>query len=341
MGQKHRSSFSTLKMPAPQDPQHLPIRQQMESLIRRKQAEITKGLETLDNVKFRADSWTRGNDGGGGTSMVIANGDTFEKGGVNVSVVYGQLSPAAVSAMKHDHKNLELCEDPSTGLPSADGVKFFACGLSMVIHPNNPHAPTTHLNYRYFETWNPDGTPQAWWFGGGADLTPSYLYEEDAVLFHQNHKNALDKHDKDLYPRFKKWCDEYFLIAHRGETRGIGGIFFDDLDDRDPQEILKIVEDCFDAFLPSYLPIIAKRKDMPFTPEQKKWQAIRRGRYVEFNLIYDRGTQFGLRTPGSRVESILMSLPEYASWLYDHHPEPGSEEEKLIKVTTKPREWVK
>ncbi|QLQ80441.1 hypothetical protein HG537_0D04410 [Torulaspora globosa] len=329
-----------IQMPAPQDPQHLPIRQQMEALIRRKQAEITKGLETLDTVKFTADSWTRGNDGGGGTSMVIQNGETFEKGGVNVSVVYGQLSPAAVSAMKHDHKNLKLVEDPSTGNPQADGVKFFACGLSMVIHPHNPHAPTTHLNYRYFETWNPDGTPQAWWFGGGADLTPSYLYEEDAELFHRNHKNALDKHDKSLYPRFKKWCDEYFYITHRGETRGIGGIFFDDYDEKDPQEILKMVEDCFDAFLPSYLPIIAKRKDTPYTPEQKKWQAIRRGRYVEFNLIYDRGTQFGLRTPGSRVESILMSLPEYASWLYDHHPEPGSEEEKLIKVTTKPREWV-
>lgn len=327
-------------MPAPQDPQHLPIRQQMEALIRRKQAEITRGLETLDSVKFHADSWTRGNDGGGGTSMVIQNGETFEKGGVNVSVVYGQLSPAAVSAMKHDHKNLHLVEDPTTGVPNAEGVKFFACGLSMVIHPHNPHAPTTHLNYRYFETWNPDGTPQAWWFGGGADLTPSYLYEEDAKLFHRLHREALDKHDTDLYPRFKKWCDEYFYISHRNETRGIGGIFFDDYDEKNPQEILKIVEDCFDAFLPSYLPIIAKRKDTPYTPEQKKWQAIRRGRYVEFNLIYDRGTQFGLRTPGSRVESILMSLPEYASWFYDHHPEPGSEEEKLIKVTTKPREWA-
>lgn len=328
-------------MPAPQDPRNLPIRQQMEALIRRKQAEITQGLESIDTVKFHADTWTRGNDGGGGTSMVIQDGTTFEKGGVNVSVVYGQLSPAAVSAMKADHKNLPLPEDPKTGLPVTDGVKFFACGLSMVIHPVNPHAPTTHLNYRYFETWNQDGTPQTWWFGGGADLTPSYLYEEDGQLFHQLHKDALDKHDTALYPRFKKWCDEYFYITHRKETRGIGGIFFDDYDERDPQEILKMVEDCFDAFLPSYLTIVKRRKDMPYTKEEQQWQAIRRGRYVEFNLIYDRGTQFGLRTPGSRVESILMSLPEHASWLYNHHPAPGSREAKLLEVTTKPREWVK
>ncbi|SCW01666.1 LAFE_0E04632g1_1 [Lachancea fermentati] len=327
-------------MPAPQDPTHLPIREQMEKLIRRKQQEITKGLETLDTVKFRADSWTRGNDGGGGTSMVIQNGTTFEKGGVNVSVVYGQLSPEAISAMRHEHKNLQIPVDPATDLPVADGVKFFACGLSMVIHPSNPHAPTTHLNYRYFETWNPDGTPQAWWFGGGADLTPSYLYEEDAKLFHACHKQALDKHDATLYPRFKKWCDEYFFIKHRNETRGVGGIFFDDLDDRDPQEILAIVEDCFDAFLPSYLPIVAKRKDMPFTEEEKQWQLLRRGRYVEFNLVLDRGTQFGLRTPGSRTESILMSLPVTACWLYDHHPEPGSREDKLLQVLQNPIEWA-
>lgn len=327
-------------MPAPQDPKHLPIRQQMEQLILRKQKEITKGLETLDTVKFRADSWTRGNDGGGGTSMVLQNGTTFEKGGVNTSVVYGQLSPKAISAMRQDHKNLHLPVDPQTGEPNADGVKFFACGLSMVIHPHNPHAPTTHLNYRYFETWNPDGSPQAWWFGGGADLTPSYLYEEDAVLFHKLHKEALDKHDTDLYPRFKKWCDEYFFINHRGETRGIGGIFFDDLDDRDPQEILKLVEDCFDAFLPSYLTIVARRKDMPYTEEEKQWQSLRRGRYVEFNLVLDRGTQFGLRTPGSRVESILMSLPVTASWLYDHHPDAGSREDQLLEVLKHPKEWV-
>ncbi|CCF55549.1 hypothetical protein KAFR_0A01100 [Kazachstania africana CBS 2517] len=328
-------------MPAPKDPKNLTIRKQMEELIRRKQIEITQGLESLDTVKFHPDSWTRGNDGGGGTSMVIQDGSTFEKGGVNISVVYGELTPGAVIAMKADHKNLKLPEDPVTGLPKSEGVRFFACGLSMVIHPKNPHAPTTHANYRYFETWNEDGTPQTWWFGGGADLTPSYLYEEDAEHFHTLHKQALDKHDTELYPRWKKWADEYYYITHRGETRGIGGTFFDDFDDRDPQEILKIVEDSFDAFLPSYLPIIERRKDMPFTEEEKQWQLIRRGRYVEFNIMYDRGTQFGLRTPGSRVESIMMTLPAHASWVYNHHPAPGSREEKLMQATTKPREWAK
>lgn len=312
----------------------------MEELIRRKQKEIVSKLETLDTVKFREDIWERGENGGGGVSMVLQNGTTFEKGGVNVSVVHGELSSAAVSAMKQDHKKLHLPIDPKTQEVSAEGVKFFACGLSMVIHPHNPHAPTTHLNYRYFETWNPDGTPQAWWFGGGADLTPSYLYEEDAILFHKLHKDALDKHDTSLYPRFKEWCDEYFYIKHRNETRGIGGIFFDDFDDRDPCEILRIIEDCFDAFLPSYSTIIERRKDTPFTEEEKQWQQIRRGRYVEFNLVLDRGTQFGLRTPGSRVESILMSLPITASWLYDHHPEPNSREDQLLQVLQNPKKWV-
>ncbi|CCH62250.1 hypothetical protein TBLA_0G03130 [Henningerozyma blattae CBS 6284] len=327
-------------MPAPTDKTNLPIRTKMEELIKRKQKEIVAGLETLDTVKFHADSWERGNDGGGGTSMVIQNGTTFEKGGVNVSVVYGKLTPEAILAMKNDHADLKLPTDEKTGLPVADGVKFFACGLSMVIHPHNPHAPTTHLNYRYFETWNPDGTPQTWWFGGGSDLTPAYLYEEDAELFHNNHKLALDKHDKELYPKWKAWADKYYYIPHRNETRGIGGTFFDDFNEKDPNEILKIVEDSFDAFLPSYLPIVARRKDMEFTPKQKEWQAIRRGRYVEFNLIIDRGTQFGLRTPGSRVESILMTLPVHASWMYEYHPEKGSEEEKLILATTTPKAWA-
>ncbi|GME94230.1 unnamed protein product [[Candida] boidinii] len=311
-----------------------PIRVQMEKLIRQKQKEIVAGLETLETKKFRADSWERGNNGGGGTSCVIQDGTTFEKGGVNVSAVYGVLPPAAIESMKNDHKNIKPSE-------TGDGtVKFFACGLSMVIHPWNPHAPTTHLNYRYFEIMNDDDSTQTWWFGGGADLTPSYLYEEDCKLFHQKHKDALDKYGEDLYPRWKKWCDEYFLIKHRGETRGIGGIFFDDYDEQDPSVCLKMVESCFDAFLPSYVPIVARRKDMEYTEDEKNWQQLRRGRYVEFNLVYDRGTKFGLQTPGSRVESILMSLPVTASWLYDHHPEEGSREDKLLKVCQNPIEWV-
>lgn len=311
----------------------LPVRERMEALIRLKQKEITDGLAALDTTTFHTDSWTRGESGGGGQSMVLQEGTTFEKGGVNISVVHGSLPPQAVQRMRADHKNLKGGSDGSVG--------FFACGLSMVIHPHNPHAPTTHLNYRYFETIDPETKEvSAWWFGGGCDLTPSYLYEEDARHFHQTHKDALDKYDTALYPEWKKWCDKYFYIEHRNETRGIGGIFFDDFDSKSPDEILHIVESCFDAFLPSYVPLIEKRKDQAFTDEQKKWQQIRRGRYVEFNLVLDRGTKFGLLTPGSRVESILMSLPRTASWYYDHHPEEGTDEDKLLKVLKTPIEWV-
>jgi coproporphyrinogen III oxidase len=306
----------------------------MEALVRLKQQEITQGIASLDSVDFHTDTWERGDKGGGGQSMVLQNGTTFEKGGVNISVVHGKLPKEAVARMKADHANLQSkAEDGS--------VNFFACGLSLVIHPHNPHAPTTHLNYRYFETSDEaTGQPTGWWFGGGADLTPSYLYEEDAKHFHLQHKNALDKYDTTLYPKYKKWCDEYFFIKHRNETRGIGGIFFDDFDDRPADEILKIVESCFDAFLPAYLPLVEKRKDQPFTEEQRQWQQIRRGRYVEFNLVLDRGTKFGLQTPGSRIESILMSLPATASWVYDHHPEEGSEEAKLLAVLQNPVDWV-
>ncbi|KAG7697842.1 hypothetical protein KL930_000103 [Ogataea haglerorum] len=309
----------------------LPIRVQMEKLVKQKQLEITSALESLDSASFRADEWQRGESGGGGRSMVLQNGKTFEKGGVNVSVVHGVLPPQAIEKMKADHKNIRA---------SAGGsVQFFACGLSLVIHPWNPHAPTTHLNYRYFEIMNEDGSPQTWWFGGGSDLTPSYIYDEDCVNFHQQHKTALDKFGPDLYPRFKKWCDEYFFIPHRNETRGIGGIFFDDFDELPPQQCLEMVESCFNAFLPAYLPLVERRKDTPYTEVQKEWQQIRRGRYVEFNLVYDRGTKFGLQTPGSRTESILMSLPLTAKWIYDHQA-PGPEEQRLLEVVQKPVEWL-
>ncbi|KAG7884307.1 hypothetical protein KL938_002179 [Ogataea parapolymorpha] len=309
----------------------LPIRVQMERLVKQKQLEITSGLESLDSASFRADEWERGESGGGGRSMVLQNGKTFEKGGVNVSVVHGVLPPQAIEKMRADHKNIRT--------NAGGSVQFFACGLSLVIHPWNPHAPTTHLNYRYFEIMNEDGSPQTWWFGGGADLTPSYIYDEDCINFHQQHKNALDKFRPDLYPRFKKWCDEYFFIPHRNETRGIGGIFFDDFDELPPQQCLEMVESCFNAFLPAYLPLVERRKDTPYTEVQKEWQQIRRGRYVEFNLVYDRGTKFGLQTPGSRTESILVSLPLTAKWMYDHQA-PGPEEQRLLEVVQKPVEWL-
>lgn len=310
----------------------LPIREQMERLVRQKQAQIVAGLESVGTKKFHPDEWKRGQNGGGGRSMVLADGTTFEKAGVNVSAVHGTLPAAAITRMKPDHRNIKT---------DADGtVQFYACGLSMVIHPWNPHAPTTHLNYRYFEISSKDGTPQTWWFGGGADLTPSYLYPEDAKSFHKIQKEALDPFGKDLYPRFKKWADSYYYIPFRGETRGIGGTFFDDFNEMPAQRCLEMCESCFDAFLPAYLPIMRKRKDMSYTPEEKQWQQIRRGRYVEFNLVVDRGTKFGLETPGSRVESILMTMPKTATWLYNYEPKEGTREAELLKVTRNPIEWA-
>ncbi|KAI5928089.1 coproporphyrinogen III oxidase [Camillea tinctor] len=309
-----------------------PMRLRMEKFIREQQKAIVSALEEVDGKKFRADEWTRPN-GGGGLSCVLQEGNVFEKAGVNISVVYGTLPKAAMEKMRANHKTLDA---------DVEQLDFYALGLSMVLHPSNPMAPTVHLNYRYFETMRPDGTSQAWWFGGGSDLTPSYLFDEDAVHFHKTLKEACDKHDKDYYPRFKKWCDDYFSNKHRNESRGVGGIFFDDLDETvaDADNTFAFVQDCLKSFLPSYLPIINKRKDMPFTAKEKEWQQVRRGRYVEFNLVHDRGTAFGLNVPGSRVESILMSLPLTASWRYMYEPEPKTREHRLVEVLREPKEWV-
>ncbi|KAH6642621.1 coproporphyrinogen III oxidase [Boeremia exigua] len=312
--------------------QESPMRLRMEQFIKQHQKQIVSELEKVDGTKFTIDSWQRP-EGGGGITCVLQDGKVFEKGGVNTSVVYGRLPRAAIQKMRVNHKALD---------PDVDSLEFFAAGLSMVLHPSNPNAPTVHLNYRYFETADELGNTNAWWYGGGCDLTPSYLYDEDAIHFHSEIKQACDKHDKAYYPRFKKWCDEYFNNKHRGETRGVGGIFFDDLDEteKDQEQLFSFVQDCLSAFLPSYLPIINKRKDMPFTEAQKHWQQIRRGRYVEFNLVHDRGTSFGLNTPGARVESILMSLPLTSRWEYMHAPEKGSREERLVEVLKNPKEWV-
>ncbi|KAI0188091.1 Coproporphyrinogen III oxidase [Astrocystis sublimbata] len=309
-----------------------PMRLRMEEFIREQQRDIVYALEQVDGMRFREDTWSRPN-GGGGLSCVLQEGNVFEKAGVNISVVYGTLPKPAMAKMRENHKNI-----------AADGetLDFYALGLSLVLHPRNPMAPTVHLNYRYFETMRPDGTSQAWWFGGGSDLTPSYLFDEDAVHFHKTLKEACDKHDKDYYPRFKKWCDDYFSNKHRGESRGIGGIFFDDLDETvaDSENTFAFIQDCLKSFLPSYLPIIEKRKDMPYTEKEKEWQQVRRGRYVEFNLVHDRGTSFGLNVPGSRVESILMSLPLTASWRYMYEPEARSREQRLVDVLKDPKDWV-
>jgi coproporphyrinogen III oxidase len=309
-----------------------PMRLRMEAFIKQKQTEIREALEKLDGKKFKIDEWERPK-GGGGISCVLQDGNVFEKAGVNTSVVYGVLPRAAIEKMRVNHKALD---------PEVNSLQFFAAGVSMVLHPWNPQAPTVHLNYRYFETADDEGNTASWWFGGGCDLTPSYLFDEDAIHFHKTIKEACDAHDKSYYPRFKKWCDEYFSNKHRGETRGVGGIFFDDLDDteKDQNQLFEFIKDCADAFLPSYLPIIERRKDLPYTEAEKQWQQIRRGRYVEFNLVHDRGTSFGLNTPGSRVESILMSLPLTARWQYMHEPEKGSREARLVEVLKSPKEWV-
>ena len=309
-----------------------PMRLRMEQFIRQKQEEIVRALEAIDGKKFKVDQWDRPH-GGGGISCVLQDGNVFEKAGVNISVVYGSLPRPAIAKMRADHKALD---------PDVESLEFFACGLSLVVHPHNPMTPTVHLNYRYFETANADGTTNAWWFGGGTDLTPSYLFDEDVIHFHRTIKEACDAHDRSYYSRFKKWCDNYFYVTHRGETRGVGGIFFDDMDEteKDRESLFAFVKTCADAFLPSYVPIVQKRKDLSYTDHEKNWQQLRRGRYVEFNLVHDRGTAFGLNTPGSRVESILMSLPLTARWQYLHEPERGSREDRLVNVLKKPAEWV-
>jgi coproporphyrinogen III oxidase len=307
------------------------MKDQFYQYIQTLQDQICKGLEDIDGkVKFREDIWDR-SEGGGGRTRVIENGAVFEKGGVNISAVHGKLP------------------DSMQKLFNVGEADFFACGLSLVIHPKNPMAPTVHANWRYFEMYDTStelstGSRKVInsWFGGGQDLTPYYLFEEDAIHFHQTCKTACDKHDSAFYPKYKKQCDDYFWNAHRNEARGVGGLFFDYLkatEEQSMEDWYNFVTEVGNSFLDAYLPIVAKRKDLPFTPEQRTWQEIRRGRYVEFNLVHDKGTLFGLKTNG-RIESILMSLPPHVQWHYDHHPEVGSEEEKVVKVLEKPINWV-
>ena len=282
------------------------------------QLEIADGKE-----RFAEDTWDRV-EGGSGKTRVIANGNIFEKGGVNTSVVFGDVTETMRRQLK------------------IEGNKWFACGISIVIHPYNPFVPTIHCNYRMFELYDNDETLIDRWFGGGADLTPYYLFEEDAVHFHRTCKTACDKHDPAFYNRFKKQCDEYFRNTHRNEARGIGGLFFDHCK-ADKNFTMKqwynFVTEVGNSFLDAYVPIVEKRKDLKYTTDNRTWQEIRRGRYVEFNLVHDKGTLFGLKTNG-RIESILMSLPPHVQWVYDHHPEEGSEEEKLINVLQNPVEWI-
>lgn len=304
------------------------MRTKMELMVMRTQADFCRALESLESngSVFKVDRWTR-KEGGGGITCVLQDSQVFEKAGVNVSVVTGVLPPSAVQQMR------------ARGRKMQDSVPFFAAGVSAVIHPRNPMIPTIHFNYRYFEVENPDGTTQ-WWFGGGTDLTPYYLNEEDVKHFHRTLKATCDKHDPSYYAKYKQWCDNYFNITHRGERRGVGGIFFDDLDTPSQEEAFEFVTSCAQAVIPSYIPLVKQHKNDAYGYSERQWQLLRRGRYVEFNLIYDRGTKFGLYTPGARYESILMSLPLNAKWEYMHEPKTGSKESRLLEVLKNPKDWL-
>ena len=302
-----------------------PFRDQWIGYIHDLQTSICRGLEEQDGkARFETDEWER-KEGGGGITKVIADGNVFEKGGVNTSVVWGKVTDTMRSQLK------------------IEGSRWFACGLSLVIHPVNPYVPTTHANWRYFELYDEEGNVTDRWFGGGADLTPYYLFAADAKHFHNTFKQAMDPFGADKYPQYKKWCDEYFVNKHRdNEMRGIGGVFYDHLRPADPQEadeLLAFQQAEGNSFLEAYLPIVRERKDTPYGEKEKEWQEIRRGRYVEFNLIHDRGTLFGLKTQG-RTESILMSLPPRARWGYNYQPVPGTPEAELLDACLHPRDWI-
>jgi coproporphyrinogen III oxidase len=285
------------------------------------QARIVAALETADGLPFRTDAWERP-EGGGGISRLIEEGQVLERGGVNFSHVLGSQLPPSASAHR----------------PELAGRRWEAMGVSLVLHPRNPYAPTVHMNVRCFVAMQ-DGEDPVWWFGGGMDLTPYYGFEDDARHFHATCKNALDPFGTDLHPRFKQWCDRYFFLKHRNEPRGIGGVFFDDFAEGGFEHAFAMTQSVGDAFLAAYLPILQHRKEIAFGERERDFQAYRRGRYVEFNLVYDRGTLFGLQS-GGRTESILMSLPPIVKWRYDWHPAPGSDEARLYNDFLTAREWV-
>jgi coproporphyrinogen III oxidase len=286
------------------------------------QDRICHGLEEEDGeARFREDKWER-ESGGGGRSRVLAEGAVFEQAGVNFSHVFGAGLPPSASAHR----------------PELAGRSFQALGVSLVIHPRNPYVPTSHCNVRFFIATKP-GAPPVWWFGGGFDLTPYYGFEEDARHWHATAHAACAPFGADHYARFKKWCDEYFFIKHRNEPRGVGGLFFDDLNEGGFERVFAFTRSVGDHFLPAYRPIVAKRKHVSYGERERDFQLYRRGRYVEFNLVYDRGTLFGLQS-GGRTESILMSLPPLVRWRYDWRPEPGSPEARLYEFFLQPRDWL-
>ncbi|CUS47784.1 MAG: coproporphyrinogen III oxidase HemF [Idiomarinaceae bacterium HL-53] len=300
--------------------------EQVKAFLMNLQDTICTGVESLDGKgSFAEDAWDRPG-GGGGRSRVLKDGALVEQGGVNFSHVFGEQMPASATAHR----------------PELAGRSFHACGVSLVLHPHNPYIPTTHANVRFFIA-EKEGAPPVWWFGGGFDLTPFYPFEEDVRHWHEISKQAVESFGDDYYPQYKKWCDEYFYLKHREETRGVGGLFFDDLNtnlqgELDFEHAFGLMRSVGEHFLPAWLPIAQKRKDTPYGERQRQFQLYRRGRYVEFNLVYDRGTLFGLQT-GGRTESILMSMPPLARWEYAYTPDEGSEEAKLYAYLN-PRDWL-
>ncbi|MCH8177228.1 MAG: oxygen-dependent coproporphyrinogen oxidase [Proteobacteria bacterium] len=295
---------------------------QVRNYLLQLQQAITDGIQAADGrANFILDEWTR-ESGGGGKTMMLSGGQVFEQAGVNFSEVSGDKLPSSATANR----------------PELAGRKFRAMGVSLVIHPDNPYVPTSHANVRFFIAEKP-GEPAVWWFGGGFDLTPYYAYEEDCVHWHRIAKQACDPFGPECYAKYKQWCDDYFFLKHRNEARGVGGLFFDDLDQPDFEQAFAFMRSVGDHYLPAYLPIVDQRKNTEYGEQEKRFQWYRRGRYVEFNLVYDRGTLFGLQS-GGRTESILMSLPPVVNWRYNYQPEAGSAEAGLTDYFLQPRDWI-
>eukprot|EP01068_Selenidium_serpulae_P011486 Selendium_serpulae@DN5671_c0_g1_i2.p1 len=307
------------------------FRKEWEEILMKSQDYICDALSNLDGKKFSEDKYER-KTGGWGRTRVLQEGNVFEKGGVGIAIVHGTVPASAAHAM--------------TGLSDIEWgkngeYKFYGAGLSMVIHTKNPFAPTSHQNYRFFQLFDGEtGESISWWFGGGSDLTPSYIINEDAIHFHKTLKNVYDKYDTTWYPRFKEWADEYYVNTHRKEARGIGGTFFDRLNDREPEKLREFAAEGLKAYIDAYVPIVTKRKDTKFTEENRRFQQLRRGRYVEFNIMHDRGTKFGLQVAEPRVESILMTLPLTARWEYQPDETLGKEEKDSLEIFRNAKDWL-
>jgi coproporphyrinogen III oxidase len=293
----------------------------VKSYLSELQDRITATLENTDSVKFRRDLWERP-EGGGGESRLLSDGAVFERAGVSFSHVLGDKMPPSASSLR----------------PEIAGAPFEAMGLSLVFHPRNPHVPTTHCNVRFFVA-RPANEPEVWWFGGGFDLTPYYPHDEDVLHWHRTARDACREFGPNVYEKYKSWCDRYFFLPHRNETRGVGGLFFDDLNENGFERSFAFQRSVGDHFLPAFMPILERRKDQPYGDRERQFQLYRRGRYVEFNLVYDRGTLFGLQSRG-RTESILMSMPPLVRWEYDWRPAPGSPEARLYEDFLRPRDFL-